>query len=163
MGFSSWTNLYSAQKRDLKSGQKRSDFLMDSILDKCHTLPRSKHINRWSSIDEQMIPFSGPCKYRQYVPSKPTPLGLKNFVLAVRDGLVLAFEIYVGKDTIPQALMRNLGLGTDIVQTLCRIIKHQGCSVRWSIFHELETNWALEKKVYPAPAILKKRTMLDLL
>lgn len=92
--------------------------LIDPILNKCQSLPRSKHM----SIDEQMIPFSGRCEYRQYVPAKPNPLGLKNFVLAARDGLVLDFEIYVGKDTLPQDVMKNLGLGAGIVEKLCRTI-----------------------------------------
>ncbi|CAK1595020.1 unnamed protein product [Parnassius mnemosyne] len=93
--------------------------IINPILKKCHSLPRSKHM----SIDEQMIPFAGRCEYRQYVPSKPNPLGLKNFVLAARDGIVLDFEIYVGKDTISPEIMKNLGLGGGIVQTLCRTIE----------------------------------------
>lgn len=93
--------------------------LIDRILRKCHSLPRTKHM----SIDEQMIPFSGRCEYRQYVPAKPNPLGLKNFVLAARDGLVLDFEIYVGKDTLPKDVMKNLGLGAGIVEKLCRTIR----------------------------------------
>ena len=99
-----------------------------------------------------MISFSGPCKYRQYVPSKPTPLGLKNFVLAVRDGLVLAFEIYVGKDTIPQALMRNLGLGTDIVQTLCRIINIKCVLYADRFFMSLKLTEHLKKR-YTQPQL----------
>ncbi|GBP08860.1 PiggyBac transposable element-derived protein 3 [Eumeta japonica] len=69
-----------------------------------------------------MIPFSGRCEYRQYVPSKPNPLGLKNFVLAARDGVVLDFEIYVGSNTLPPQNMADLGLGAGIVKLLCRTV-----------------------------------------
>ncbi|XP_026323631.1 piggyBac transposable element-derived protein 3-like [Hyposmocoma kahamanoa] len=92
--------------------------MLSNILKKCHSLPRSMHM----SIDEQMVPFSGRCDYRQYVPSKPNPLGLKNFVLATRDGLVLDFEIYVGSCTIPQVDMAVLGLGAGVVKLLCRTV-----------------------------------------
>ena len=92
--------------------------LIDRILKKCHSLPPSKHM----SIDEQMIPFSGRCEFRQYVPAKPNSLGLKNFVLAARDGLVLNFEIYVGKDTLSADTKKNLRLGAGIVEKLCRTI-----------------------------------------
>ncbi|GBP03212.1 hypothetical protein EVAR_2646_1 [Eumeta japonica] len=48
------------------------------------------------------------CEYRQYVPSKPNPLGLKNFVLAARDGVVLDLR-YVGSNTLPPQDMADLG------------------------------------------------------
>ncbi|GBP74845.1 Chimeric ERCC6-PGBD3 protein [Eumeta japonica] len=86
--------------------------IITKVQEKCYTLPRSKHL----SIDEQMIPFSGRCEYRQYIPSKPNPLGLKNFVLAARDGVVLDFEIYVGSNTLPPQDMADLGLGARIVR-----------------------------------------------
>ncbi|GBP12331.1 PiggyBac transposable element-derived protein 3 [Eumeta japonica] len=92
--------------------------IITKVQEKCYTLPRSKHL----SIDEQMIPFSGRCEYRQYVPSKPNPLGLKNFVLAARDGVVLDFEIYVGSNTLPPQDMADLGLGAGIVKLLCRTV-----------------------------------------
>ncbi|XP_049316508.1 piggyBac transposable element-derived protein 3 isoform X9 [Bactrocera dorsalis] len=92
--------------------------LIDPILKRCHKLSRSKHM----SIDEQIISFSGRCEFRQYVPSKPNSLGLKNFILAARDGLVLDFEIYVGKNTLPQEVVKSLGLGAGMVEKLCRTI-----------------------------------------
>lgn len=58
------------------------------------------------------------CPARQYVPSKPNPVGLKNFVLSSSEGLVLDFIIYTGKGTVCEADTKELGLGGALVKRL---------------------------------------------
>ncbi|XP_049845325.1 uncharacterized protein LOC126298047 [Schistocerca gregaria] len=69
-----------------------------------------------------MIPFTGRCKMRTYVPSRHNPLGLKNFILTSSDGLVLDFAIYTGKGTIPDSDQKEHGLGAGILKLLARTI-----------------------------------------
>jgi len=74
-------------------------------------------------IDEQMIPFTGACSLRQYVPNKPNPVGLKNFVLASPEGLVLDFVIYQGETTFkPTPPHLKLGLGGAVIVHLCESV-----------------------------------------
>lgn len=108
------------------SSKKKSEegklFLVEPVLEffrkACLDLPRPSRV----AIDEQMIPFSGRCGFRQYVPSKPNPVGLKNFVLAAPDGLVLDFLIYTGKNTVPECDMKELGLGGSVVKKLTETV-----------------------------------------
>ena len=72
------------------------------------------------SIDDQMIPFSGSTSVKQYVPNKPNPIGLRSFVLANPDGLILDFRIYVGQDTFSDVSSERgvIGLGAKAVLAL---------------------------------------------
>ncbi|KAL3218441.1 hypothetical protein MRX96_005947 [Rhipicephalus microplus] len=81
-----------SQTTDAQTENKlfRAEPIIESFRKACLELPRPKAV----SVDEQMIPFSGRCPARQYVPSKPNPVGLKNFVLSSSDGLLLDFVIY---------------------------------------------------------------------
>ncbi|KAJ4437477.1 hypothetical protein ANN_17621, partial [Periplaneta americana] len=93
--------------------QKQDSFwkvrpMLNSIRDACLQHRRTKNV----SIDEQMIPFHGHVRMRQYIKGKPHPVGLKNFVLSTPSGLPLDFMMYEGKgkeissekNTVPEKL-----------------------------------------------------------
>lgn len=88
--------------------------LHERIKNGCRSLPRYNEV----AVDEQMIPFSGVCKIKQFVRGKPNPEGLKNFVCATPKGLILDFEIYQGKNTFLQADVAEMGVGPSAVVRL---------------------------------------------
>ena len=51
------------------------------------------------TIDEQLYPFRGRCKYIQYIPSKPAKYGLKFWLLCDSSSYyIYSMEMYTGKD-----------------------------------------------------------------
>lgn len=103
---------------DITADEKKADRLwkvkpfIESVRNACFQLQRSEFV----SIDEQMVPFSGACPSRQYVPNKPNPIGIKNFVAATADGLVLDFEVYQGAEKLQSQVCVNPHL--DIINIL---------------------------------------------
>lgn len=88
--------------------------VLDSVKNGCNSIER---IAGNYSIDEQMIPFSGRTTLKQYVPNKPRPIGLKNFIITTSDGVLLDFEVYQGESTnLP--MKQKVGLGPAVVLRL---------------------------------------------
>ncbi|XP_067930723.1 piggyBac transposable element-derived protein 3-like [Watersipora subatra] len=92
--------------------------LVEQIRTACTQVARGDKV----SIDEQMIFFTGRCPARQYVPRKPSPTGLKNFVLAIPSGMVLDFEIYQGENTFKDYKLDD-GSGGQGVGAVLRLTK----------------------------------------
>lgn len=129
---------------------------MDRILKGCLLQTRPECV----SIDEQMIPFTGACPFRQYVPLKPNPLGMKNFVLATAGGIVLDFEVYQGANALSSQVLEaeGLGLGALVVARLAKTL-HPGTKVYCDRFFTSMTavDQMLEKQVYLTGTIMKNR------
>lgn len=88
--------------------------ILDRILRGCRSLNQPD----CSSIDEQMIPFTGACPYRQCLPMKTSHEGIKNFVCATAFGIVLDFELYQGTNALIEKVEEpeGLGLGSLIIK-----------------------------------------------
>ena len=85
--------------------------LIERIKDGCLKQERNVHV----SIDEMIVPFSGVCNMKQYCPGKPNPVGLKVFVMANPNGLVLNFKFYQGKTTFPEYSLQGFGLAASAI------------------------------------------------
>ncbi|KAL2087970.1 hypothetical protein ACEWY4_016798 [Coilia grayii] len=128
---------------------------LDRILQGCKSLNRPD----CASIDEQMIPFTGACPYRQYLPMKPNPVGIKNFVCATADGIVLDFELYQGTNALIEKVEEpeGLGLGSLVIERLCQTL-HPGTKVYCDRFFTTikGAQRMMEKKLYMTVDLAEK-------
>uniref|UniRef100_A0A3B4UT34 PiggyBac transposable element-derived protein 3-like n=1 Tax=Seriola dumerili TaxID=41447 RepID=A0A3B4UT34_SERDU len=143
---------------DLKMSDKfwRVRPFLDRILRGCKSLNRPD----CASIDEQMIPFTGACPYRQYLPMKPNPVGIKNFVCATADGIVLDFELYQGTNSLMEKVEEpeGLGLGSLVIECLCQTLQ-RGTKVYCDRFFTTikGAQQMMEKELYLTGTIMKNR------
>ena len=94
--------------------------VIEAVRKRCKELP----LEEYSSIDEQMIPFTGRMPAKQFIKNKPNPVGLKNFVMCGKSGRAHDFELYQGKGTGISVNHKHLGLGGSIVMRLSTILPH---------------------------------------
>lgn len=94
--------------------------LLDTVRSTCNNIYRP---SRDLSIDEAMIGFNGRLHFKQYIPSKPSPYGIKVWCLAEsKSGYMLNFSFYTGKNNnsdLPH------GLGHHVVTNISQQFLHK--------------------------------------
>uniref|UniRef100_A0A674NLN0 PiggyBac transposable element-derived protein domain-containing protein n=1 Tax=Takifugu rubripes TaxID=31033 RepID=A0A674NLN0_TAKRU len=107
-----------------------------------------------------MIPFTGACPCRQYLPMKPNPVGIKNFVCATTDGIVLDFDLYQGSAALREQVEEpeGLGLGSLVMARLCQTL-HRGTKVYCDrLFTRIQgAEQMLKKELYMTGTVMKNR------
>lgn len=88
--------------------------VLDAVREGCQKIEK---VTGNYSVDEQMIPFTGRTSLKQFVPNKPRPVGLKNFVVTTSEGIMVDFQLYQGEQTnLP--MKKEMGLGPSVVLKL---------------------------------------------
>lgn len=127
---------------------------LNRILKGCKSKARPECV----SIDEQMIPFTGACPYRQYLPMKPNPVGIKNVVCATADGIVLDFEIYQGAPALLEQVEEpgDLGLGGLVIDRLSQTL-HPNTKVYCDqVFMSIQgVEHMMKKQMYVTGTVMK--------
>ena len=88
--------------------------VIQAVRNGCINLPREE----FCSVDEQMIPFTGRMPTKQVIKSKPTFVGVKNWLICGKSGGVLDFELYQAAGTGISSEYKTMGLGAAVVLRL---------------------------------------------
>ncbi|XP_028171696.1 piggyBac transposable element-derived protein 3-like, partial [Ostrinia furnacalis] len=132
--------------------------LLDKVVNGCRKQVKQKCL----SIDEMIVPFTGQCGIKQYVPGKPNPTGLKAFVLANPNGIVCNFKIYQGQTTYPNYDDTDFGLGMKAVLDLAENLAPGHILYFDRYFTTVKlTEELLSKNLLCAGTIMKNRIPLD--
>ena len=76
-------------------------------------------------IDEQIVPFKGRSKLKQYNPQKPKKWGYKLYVLTTPEGLIFNFEIHTGTIDVCPGQPDLQASGNILMKLLEHIPRHQ--------------------------------------
>lgn len=104
-------------------------YIWELFIENCR---QRMHPNETMTIDEQLVPFRGRCKFIQYIPSKPGKYGIKIFWLCdsltsyATDGLV-----YTGKD--PNQT-RQMNVASTTVKTLTKTLRGTATNITMDNF-----------------------------
>lgn len=74
-------------------------------------------------IDETLIPWRGRLVFRQYIPNKAHPYGIKLFKLCSTEGFTWSLKIYSGKSATG---VREVGLAKNVCEYLITELKGEG-------------------------------------
>ncbi|XP_055918325.1 piggyBac transposable element-derived protein 4-like [Eupeodes corollae] len=74
-------------------------------------------------IDETVIPWRGRLVFRQYIPNKAHPYGIKLFNLCSTEGFTWSTKIYSGKSSTG---VREVGLAKNVCEELSSLLKGEG-------------------------------------
>ncbi|XP_063733351.1 piggyBac transposable element-derived protein 3-like [Eleginops maclovinus] len=103
---------------------------------------------------------NGACPCRQYLPMKPNPVGIKNFVCATADGIVLDFDLYQGTGALLEQVEEEVGLGLGglVLARLCQTL-HRGTKVYCDRFFTSirGVEQMMKKEMYITGTIMKNR------
>lgn len=66
-----------------------------SIKKRCNELEIQENI----CVNEQMVPFKGTCSLKQYMYGKPSPRGIKIFLMCGKSGLIYDLVLSQGANT----------------------------------------------------------------
>ncbi|KAK7904676.1 hypothetical protein WMY93_017283 [Mugilogobius chulae] len=91
--------------------------LVDHLTSKLQSIPMSEKL----AVDEQIVPFKGKNKNKQYLPAKPKKWGYKILILASSEGIPHNFEIYTGRIEQPPELA-DIGASGNVVLRLAQPI-----------------------------------------
>ena len=95
--------------------------LLTHLCSKLTSIPMGEQL----AIDEQMVPFKGRHRLKQYLPAKPRKWGYKILLMAGTDGVPHNLEIYTGRAVQPPDLP-DVGASGNVVLRLAQTIpKHE--------------------------------------
>ena len=93
--------------------------LIDHLRAKFQSIPKDQRL----CVDEQMVPYKGRSRVKQFIPNKPKRFGFKLFVLASHKSFMYDFIPYIGKILpVEDSAVPNIGASSNIVLHLAQNI-----------------------------------------
>ena len=130
--------------------------IMESFRQCCLKVSRAPEL----SVDEMMIPFQGKMPSRQHLPLKPNPFGMKVFVLANPNDVILDFHAYTGEGTFRHLAQQvtDMGIGASAVITLLNNVP-AGSSLYFDRYFTSEAllDYLLEHNISGTGTVIKNR------